>query len=292
MCGNGLDANPRPTLSLSLSATPSVRPHTQHCLCFWEFCWILCSVCRAQIPLMSRGHKKPNAISKFLMCEISNLRFTIFLCWITFTPPSTLTPLSRSLSVKASSSQHVLPDVRSFSCAGVGLQIHLASALLYASFWSWPMTFLWQTPLPLLFTATSCLRTICLRELQPRLIAPARSVWGQWPPMQFYLLELNWPTAAIRWDPIRTAKKTFSNAVAVKWNALIKLFSPDQLTKLQAPFAVCECRTQSWLYGQLFMAALIVVGHVNIHSVWSTLPSLSLLSLALLQFVLFSGNKS
>lgn len=36
--------------------------------------------------------------------------------------------------------------------------------------------------------------------------------------------------------------------------------------------------TQSWLYGQLFMAALIVVGHVNMHSVWST-PPLSPISL-------------
>lgn len=98
MCGNGLDANPRPSLSPSLSATPSVRSHSQQCLCFWEFCWILCSVCRARIPWMSRGHKKPNAISKFLMCEISNLRFTIFLCWITFTPLP-LSPLSLSLPV-------------------------------------------------------------------------------------------------------------------------------------------------------------------------------------------------
>lgn len=32
------------------------------------------------------------------------------------------------------SSQLVPPDVRSFSFAGVGLQIHLATALLYAPF--------------------------------------------------------------------------------------------------------------------------------------------------------------
>lgn len=36
--------------------------------------------------------------------------------------------------------------------------------------------------------------------------------------------------------------------------------------------------TQSWLYGQLFMAALIVVGHVNMQSVWRT-PPLSPISL-------------
>lgn len=39
-----------------------------------------------------RTEQNPNAISKFLICEISNLRFTIFLCWIRFADPRPSTP--------------------------------------------------------------------------------------------------------------------------------------------------------------------------------------------------------
>lgn len=77
--------------------------------------------------------------------------------------------------------------------------------------------------------------------------------------MQFYLLELNWPTVAIRCDPIPTKKKPFASRLQLNETRWLNCFRLTNWLKFSPFRCCCVNSTQSWVYGQLFMAALIVV---------------------------------